>query len=175
MGDTVPHDIIIKDVIADAFLQQILTRPAAVVFQRAKVPLMTAYAVHPDITATGKYIFRTAVPSLVEGAAAVWTVSKLLKMKKVALITMDNDAGAALADGFKKMAKSFGVDVVTEEKYSLKDKDLRPLLNRIKGMDVDVIYANGFYAQAAMIVNQNWLRIWTRLSFRWTVLCWRSG
>ena len=27
-GDTVPHDIIIKDVIADAFLQQILTRPA---------------------------------------------------------------------------------------------------------------------------------------------------
>jgi isocitrate dehydrogenase len=27
-GDAVPHDIIIKDVIADAFLQQILTRPA---------------------------------------------------------------------------------------------------------------------------------------------------
>jgi len=27
-GETVPHDIIIKDVIADAFLQQILTRPA---------------------------------------------------------------------------------------------------------------------------------------------------
>ncbi|MHC4989793.1 MAG: NADP-dependent isocitrate dehydrogenase [Planctomycetota bacterium] len=27
-GDVVPHDIIIKDVIADAFLQQILTRPA---------------------------------------------------------------------------------------------------------------------------------------------------
>jgi len=27
-GDTIPHDIIIKDVIADAFLQQILTRPA---------------------------------------------------------------------------------------------------------------------------------------------------
>jgi len=27
-GDTIPHDIIVKDVIADAFLQQILTRPA---------------------------------------------------------------------------------------------------------------------------------------------------
>ncbi len=27
-GETVPHDIIIKDVIADAFLQQLLTRPA---------------------------------------------------------------------------------------------------------------------------------------------------
>lgn len=131
-----------------------LTRPAAVVFQRSKVPLMTAYAVHPQITETGKYIFRTAVPSLVEGAAAAWTVSKLMKKKKVALITMDNDAGAALADGFKKMAKSFGVDVVTEEKYSLKDKDLRPLLNRINGMNVEVIYANGFYAQAAMLVNQ---------------------
>jgi branched-chain amino acid transport system substrate-binding protein len=115
---------------------------------------MTAYAVHPQITETGKYIFRTAVPSLVEGAAAAWTVSKLMKKKKVALITMDNDAGAALADGFKKMAKSFGVEVVTEEKYSLKDKDLRPLLNRINGMNVEVIYANGFYAQAAMLVNQ---------------------
>ena len=131
-----------------------LTRPAAAIFQRARVPLMTAYAVHPQITATGKYIFRTGVPSQVEGAAAAWTVGKLMGVKKAALITMDNDAGAALADGFKKTAGDFGVEVVTEEKYSLKDKDLRPILNRIKGMNVDVIYANGFYAQAARLVNQ---------------------
>ncbi len=131
-----------------------LTRPAAAIFQRAKVPLMTAYAVHPQITATGDHVFRTGVPSAVEGAAAAWTVSKLMKKQKAALITMDNDAGAALADGFKKVAKDFGVTVVTEEKYSLKDKDMRPILNRIKGMDVDVIYANGFYAQAARLINQ---------------------
>jgi len=131
-----------------------LTRPAAVIFQRAKVPLMTAYAVHPQITETGEYVFRTGVPSQVEGGAAAWTVSNVMKVKRVALITMDNDAGAALADGFKKTAKSFGIEVVTEEKYSLSDKDLRPLLNRIKGMDVGAIYANGFYAQAAMLANQ---------------------
>ena len=131
-----------------------LTRPAAVIFQRAKVPLMTAYAVHPRITETGEYVFRTGVPSQVEGGAAAWTVSNVMKVKRVALITMDNDAGAALADGFKKTAKSFGIEVVTEEKYSLSDKDLRPLLNRIKGMDVGAIYANGFYAQAAMLANQ---------------------
>tara|TARA_B100001971_G_C18100878_1_gene488747 strand:- start:134 stop:925 length:792 start_codon:yes stop_codon:yes gene_type:complete len=115
---------------------------------------MTAYAVHPQITETGEYVFRTGVPSQVEGGAAAWTVSNVMKVKRVALITMDNDAGAALADGFKKTAKSFGIEVVTEEKYSLSDKDLRPLLNRIKGMDVGAIYANGFYAQAAMLANQ---------------------
>jgi len=131
-----------------------LTRPAAAIFQRAKVPMVAAYAVHPQITATGNYIFRTGVPSAVEGAAAAWTAGKLMKAKNVALITMDNDAGAALADGFKKVAKNFGVNVVTEEKYSLKDKDLRPILTRIKGMNVDAIYANGFYAQAALLVNQ---------------------
>ena len=131
-----------------------LTRPAAAIFQRAKVPMVAAYAVHPQITATGNYIFRTGVPSAVEGAAAAWTAGKLMKAKNVALITMDNDAGAALADGFKKVAKDFGVNVVTEEKYSLKDKDLRPILTRIKGMNVDAIYANGFYAQAALLVNQ---------------------
>ncbi len=131
-----------------------LTRPAAAIFQRARVPLMTAYAVHPEITRTGRYIFRTGVPSLVEGAAAAYTAGKLLGWKRVALITMDNDAGAALADGFKKMAPEFGVTVVTEEKYALRDKDLRPILTRIAGMDVDGIYVNGFYAQAARIVNQ---------------------
>jgi branched-chain amino acid transport system substrate-binding protein len=131
-----------------------LTRPAAAIFQRAKVPLMTAYAVHPEITATGKYVFRTGVPSQVEGAAAALTTGKLVKAKNVALITMDNDAGAALADGFKKVAGDFGITVVTEEKYALRDKDLRPILNRIKGLGVDAIYANGFYAQAARLVNQ---------------------
>jgi len=131
-----------------------LTRPAAAIFQRAKVPMVAAYAVHPQITATGDYIFRTGVPSAVEGAAAAWTAGKLMKAGNVALITMDNDAGAALADGFKSAAKDFGVNIVTEEKYSLKDKDLRPILTRINGMSVDAIYANGFYAQAALLVNQ---------------------
>jgi len=131
-----------------------LTRPAAAIFQRAKTPLMTAYAVHPQITATGNYIFRTGTASMVEGAGAAYTAGKLLKAKKAALITMDNDAGASLADAFKAKAKEFGVTVATEEKYALSDKDLRPILNRIKGMGVDVIYANGFYAQAALLVNQ---------------------
>jgi len=131
-----------------------LTRPAASIFQRAKTPLVTAYAVHPEITATGEYIFRTSVPAEVEGASAAWTISKLMKKKKVALVTMDNDAGVALADAFKRMADKAGLEIATEEKYSLQDKDLRPILNRIKGMGVDAIYANGFYAQAALLVNQ---------------------
>lgn len=131
-----------------------LTRPAAAIFQRAKLPFMAAYAVHPEITATGEYIFRTGVPSAVEGAAAAWTIGQLMDLDRAALITMDNDAGAALADGFKEFAPEAGVEVVTEEKYSLQDKDLRPILNRVSEMDVDAIYANGFYAQAALLVNQ---------------------
>ncbi|MGA8260014.1 MAG: ABC transporter substrate-binding protein [Arenicellales bacterium] len=131
-----------------------LTRPAAAIFQRAKTPLMTAYAVHPQITATGKYIFATSLPAAEEGAAAAWTVAKVMKKKKVALVTMDNDAGTSLAAAFKKEAKKLGLDILTEEKYSLDDKDLRPILTRIKGMNPDVIYANGYYDNAALLVNQ---------------------
>ncbi len=131
-----------------------LTRPAAAIFQRAKTPLMTAYAVHPQITATGNYIFATSLPAAEEGAAAAWTVAKVMKKKRVALVTMDNDAGTSLAAAFRKEAGTLGLDILTEEKYSLDDKDLRPILNRIKGMNPDVIYANGYYDNAALLVNQ---------------------
>jgi branched-chain amino acid transport system substrate-binding protein len=43
------------------------TRAAAPIFQAAKIPYVVAYAIHPDITLSGDYMFRTATMGEVQG------------------------------------------------------------------------------------------------------------
>ena len=43
------------------------TRASAGVFQAAKIPYISAYAIHPDITRAGNYVFRTSFMGEVQG------------------------------------------------------------------------------------------------------------
>ncbi|MEE8245665.1 MAG: ABC transporter substrate-binding protein, partial [Alphaproteobacteria bacterium] len=45
------------------------TRAAAGIFQNAGIPYISAYAVHPDITRAGDYVFRTSFVGQVQGRA----------------------------------------------------------------------------------------------------------
>ncbi|HEY4859733.1 MAG TPA: ABC transporter substrate-binding protein, partial [Xanthobacteraceae bacterium] len=65
-------------------------RAAAPIFQRASVPFISAYGVHPDITRSGDYVFRGVHLGPPQGRAGAKFVSDDLKLKRVSIITMDN-------------------------------------------------------------------------------------
>src|SRR5512139_3442826 len=75
------------------------TRVAAPIFQKAGMPMVAGYAVHPDVTWDPKekkpndFIFRQGFLTEVEGAAADEFAVKNLKAKKMSIIAMDNDFG----------------------------------------------------------------------------------
>jgi branched-chain amino acid transport system substrate-binding protein len=119
------------------------TRAAAGIFQQAKVPYVVAYAIHPDITLTGDYMFRTAAMGEVQGRAGAMLVQNLGK-KKVVMITLKNDFGQALATGFKEGAAKFG----------LQDRQFGALVSKVKSDNPDVIYASGYYFTAGPLVSQ---------------------
>ncbi len=132
------------------------TRAVAPIFQEEGIPLVAAYAIHPDVTAAGDFCFRNGFLGLVEGKAAGYTSHKLLGAKTVALLTSDNDFGRTLVMGFKDYAKNYAPDleIVSEQAYPFSEKDYKPYLSKIKELNPDVIFASGYYFQTGPLLRQ---------------------
>ncbi|HUL23566.1 MAG TPA: ABC transporter substrate-binding protein [Thermodesulfobacteriota bacterium] len=137
------------------------TRVTAPIFQKAGIPMVAGYAVHPDVTWDPKekrpndFCFRNGFLGEIEGAGAAEFAVKNLKAKKIALIFMDNDFGRAISSGFAERAEKLGATILTKQMYKYPgEKDFRPFLTRIKEGSPDVIFAAGYYNEAASIVRQ---------------------
>jgi len=138
------------------------TRVSAPIFQKAGMPMVAGYAVHPDVTwdpnqkKPNDYCFRNGFLGEIEGAAAAEFAVKNLKAKKISLIFMDNDFGRAISSGFAERAEKLGAAILSKQMYKFPgEKDFRPFLTRIKEGNPDVIFAAGYYNEAASIVRQS--------------------
>ena len=132
------------------------SRAVAPIFEDEEIPFVAAYAVHPDITKAGKYCFRNGFLGMVEGKSAGYVSVELLKAKKIALLTSDNDFGRTLAEGFKAYLGNQGkaAQIVFEQTYPFKEKDFKPYLSKVKEANPDILFASGYYFQTGPIVQQ---------------------
>ncbi len=130
------------------------TRAAAGIYQSSQVPYIAAYAIHPDITRAGNYTFRTSFVGEVQGRAGAKLAGEILKKKRAVLITLNNDFGKSLVAGFKQKAESYGITIVNEYPYSIKDRQFGAIVARVKADKPDVIYATGYFFTAGPLVTQ---------------------
>ncbi len=131
------------------------TRAAAPIFQQFKVPMISAYAVHPEITKAGNFIFRNGFLGTVEGKAMGEVALKFLGAKRIALLVIDNDYGHSLAEGVKMRIRQLGgAKIVYEKAYSIGEKDFTPLLTAAKAQKPDLLIATAYYNEAAQIARQ---------------------
>jgi branched-chain amino acid transport system substrate-binding protein len=132
------------------------SRAVAPIFEDEEIPFVAAYAVHPDITRAGKYCFRNGFLGMVEGKSAGYVSVELLKAKKIALLTSDNDFGRTLAEGFKAYVGNQGkaAQIVFQQTYPFKEKDFKPYLSKVKEANPDILFASGYYFQTGPIVQQ---------------------
>lgn len=130
------------------------TRAAAQIFQENKVPLSVGYALHPDVTKGGKYVFRVTVLGHIQGRAAGWTAGNLMKVKTAAMLVMDNDFGMSLAKGFKEYAEKSGVKIISEDKFKMGEKEYTPVLTKIKGLNPDLIFTTAYPLDGALMIKQ---------------------
>ncbi|HIJ55695.1 MAG TPA: ABC transporter substrate-binding protein [Deltaproteobacteria bacterium] len=130
------------------------TRSAAGVFQEAKIPYISAYAIHPDITRAGDYVFRTSFLGEVQGRGGAKLVGDTLGKKRVVMITLQNDFGKSLAAGFKSAADKFGITITNEYQYSMKDRQFGSIVAKVKSDNPEAIYASGYYFTAGPLVKQ---------------------
>jgi len=130
------------------------TRAAANVFQSNGVPYISAYAVHPGITKAGDFVFRTSFVGEVQVRAGAKLIGETLGKKNTVVITLKNDFGKSLAAGFKEAASKFGVNVVNEYEYSIKDRQFGPIVSKVKADNPEAIYASGYFFTAGPLVSQ---------------------
>ena len=130
------------------------TRSAAGVFQESGIPYISAYAIHPDITRAGNYVFRTSFLGEVQGRGGAKLVGDLLGKKQVVIITLQNDFGKSLAAGFKSKAPDYGIRIINEYQYSIKDRQFGSIVAKVKADNPDAIYASGYYFTAGPLVSQ---------------------
>ncbi len=130
------------------------TRSVAGVFQEAKLPYIAAYAIHPDVTRAGDYVFRTSFLGEVQGRAGAKLIGEDLGKKRVVMITLKNDFGKSLAAGFKEVAAKYGIEIVNEYEYSIKDRQFGSLVAKVKADNPEAIYASGYFFTAGPLTNQ---------------------
>ncbi|RJR47947.1 MAG: branched-chain amino acid ABC transporter substrate-binding protein [Desulfobacteraceae bacterium] len=130
------------------------TRAAATIFQQAKVPYITAYAVHPDITKAGNYMFRVEHLGPPQGRAGAKFIASNLGLKRVSAIIMDNDYGVSTAEGFKSAADKLGLKIVNSYTYSLKDRQFGSIVASVKADNPDAVYITAYFFTAGPLVSQ---------------------
>ncbi|MFQ5565313.1 MAG: ABC transporter substrate-binding protein [Paracoccaceae bacterium] len=130
------------------------TRAAATIYQEDATPYISAYAVHPDITRAGDYVFRTSFMGEVQGRAGAKLIGGMMGLKRVVVITLNNDFGKSLATGFKEQAANFGIEIVAEYEYSIKDREFGPIVSKVRADAPDAIYASGYFFTAGPLVRQ---------------------
>ena len=130
------------------------SRAVSAIFNDAEIPLVSAYALHPDIT-KGDFTFRNGFLGTVEGKGAAYVAVKLLKAKKIALIVSDNDFGTTLAQGFDEYIKENpSAQIVSQQKYPMSEKDFKPYLSKMKASNPDVVFFSGYYFQVGPAMKQ---------------------
>jgi branched-chain amino acid transport system substrate-binding protein len=130
------------------------TRAAAAVFQTAGIPYVSAYGVHPDITSGGNWAFRGVTLGGPQGRGAAKFISTKFPKAKVSMLTMNNDFGQSIADGFKQDFAKDGLTLIKEYTFGLGERQFGPIIASVKADNPDVIYAIGYYFVGGPLVAQ---------------------
>jgi branched-chain amino acid transport system substrate-binding protein len=128
---------------------------AAPIAQDAGYIMITPTATNPDVTKTGKYIFRACFIDDFQGTVMANFALKNLKVKTAAIFLDNaNDYSKGLAKFFKESFVRSGGTIVSEEAFIAGDKDFRTQLTKMKMKKPDIIYVPAYYQEDGLIAKQ---------------------
>ncbi|WP_051271305.1 ABC transporter substrate-binding protein [Shimazuella kribbensis] len=122
--------------------------------QKAKVPMVAAYVVHPDVTKGGDYVNRVIYTGPVQGKAMADYAVNELKKKNIAVLYVDIDYGKSIYGSFKENATQMGAKIAIERSFKMGDKNFNSLLTAVKSANPDALYIVGYYNESSAIVKQ---------------------
>ena len=131
------------------------TLAAAPVAQRYQVPMITPASTNERVTAVGDYVFRVCFIDPFQGDVLAKFAYTDLKARKAAVLKdISEDYSVGLTDSIVKRFTALGGQVFEPVSYSKGDPDFKAVLTKIRGQRPDVIFATGYYTEAAIIVRQ---------------------
>lgn len=127
---------------------------AGPLYNRARLPFLTPTATNPRITEQGWTVaFRVAGRDDIEGPAAAMFIADDIKPKKVLAISDKTAFQAGIVQEVSRKLKERGIEVIIEE-VNDQDRDLSPLITRIKSSGAEVVYLGMVAAQSSLLLKQ---------------------
>jgi branched-chain amino acid transport system substrate-binding protein len=130
------------------------TRAAATIFQEAKILYIAAYSIHPDVTKAGDFVFRAWQLAPPQGRIAAKFMAENLKVKRISIISINNDYGVSLLEGFKEAAAKLGLETLSEYSYSIKDRQFGSIVASVKRDNPQALYVTGYAFTGGPLVAQ---------------------
>ena len=138
--------------------------PAAKVYARAPVAMVSPAATNPEVTAQQnskdwagpRMVFRVVPTDDAQGSYAAMFAYKILGKRRMTLLHDKSPYGQGLAEQFKRAFLARGGKIASEDGISVGDKDFKALLTKLKG-DVskpEGIYFGGLYTEAGLLLKQ---------------------
>ncbi len=129
------------------------------VFEQNQTPLISCAAsykiVHND--ETGKpypWVFKTAQSDSM-AVEAIYTHMQAKGMARIAILTGTSGFGASGRQELMRLAATYGLEIVADEKYDPKDTDMTAQLTKIKGFNPQAI-VNWSIGSTQVTVVRNW-------------------
>lgn len=127
----------------------------APVAQRAGIPLIASASTNMKVTQAGDFIFRACFVDPFQGKVGAGFAYHDLKARKAACIfDLGSDYATGIADVFKAAFTRLGGAMVAFEGHASGTRDFKAQLAKAIMARPDVIYAPGFYGDAALITRQ---------------------
>ena len=132
-----------------------ISKPAAIICNQKKVPMITPSSTHPDVTKTGEYAFRVCFTDDFQGKAGADFCVKSLGKKKIGLMFAENDLySQGLAAEFKKGVEAAGGEIVVEKKFSKDESNFTTYIKGVKDSGAEIVYCPIYYKQMTQIWRQ---------------------
>ena len=131
------------------------TLAAAPISQRYQIPMITPASTNEKVTEVGDYIFRVCFIDPFQGEVLAKFAYNDLKARKVAILRdQAQDYSVGLTDSVAQHFTRLGGQVLPPVSYSSGDADFKAVLTRIRSEKPDVLFATGYYSEAAIITRQ---------------------
>ncbi len=131
------------------------TIPASTIYNACGIPMVTPSATNPKVTQQGyKNVFRLLANDNALGAGLALHAANNLKLKKIAIIDDRTAYGQGVAEVFKKIAASKGIQIVDEQFTNDKATDFMAILTAIKSKSPDGVFFGGMDPQAGPMLRQ---------------------
>jgi branched-chain amino acid transport system substrate-binding protein len=123
--------------------------------QSKKIPFVTPFATHPDVTLNKEFVFRTCFDDDYQASKlAEFIVNDLKKKKILLLINKTNAYSLGMQKIFTEQAKTLGADIRSVLGFgSHKDFDQKKL-EEIKALGVEVVLLPSYQVEAAAILSE---------------------
>ncbi len=133
-----------------------VTEQIAAVAQQYKVPFLVCTGAADNITEQDRdYVFRLNPPASEYFKGLTTFLTEVVKPKTTVIVHENTLFGQSSSKEFAELCGKLGIEVLLKEGYEEGSLTFKPLINRIKAKNPDLVYMVSYVMDAALLINNS--------------------